>query len=258
MYLLKSNDLILHHTYFVFHRSVKMKKVLALVFVVFLANTETFGQGVKKFQVWTDFTPSYNMNDKWLVSGEIGYRFQPSSGDQSAYIRPAINYKLSKILKFTVGIASFSNWDPGSFKSTELRTFEYVNLSWPKLGEFNFKHRLGLDQRWFYIPELGLDEFVHRSRYYVEVISPNFKVFGLNSPFFITANFEILRDITNSELGTLVDHNRYTFGFGNHITEQFRAEVRFKIISLVDPVTSSFVREINVIRVRLYYQFASS
>ena len=236
---------------------VKMKKILILVFVV-CVSIELLAQGAKKFEVWTDFNPSYSINDKWMVSGDIGYRFQASSGDQTAYIRPAINYKPSRIIKFTAGIASFNNWQLQSFESTEFRTFQYVNLSWPKLGEFLFKHRLGLDQRWFYFPELGLDKFVHRSRYYIEVISPNFKVFGIGSPFFITANFETLRDINNDELGTLVDHNRYTIGLGNHITEQFKADVRFKIISLSDPITSSFIREIEVIWVRLYYQFASS
>ena len=235
-----------------------MKKVLVLVFVICLVSIELFAQGAKKFQVWTDFNPSYNINDKWILSGDIGYRFQPSSRSQTAYVRPAIIYKPARILKFFVGVAYFNNWQQKLFQSSEFRTFQYVFLSWPKLGEFKFKHRLGLDQRWFYIPELGLDKFVHRSRYYIEVVSPNFQVFGLGSPFFITANFETLRDINNNELGTLADHNRYTIGLGNHITEQFKADIRFKIISLSDPITASFIREVEVIRIRFYYQFASS
>ena len=235
-----------------------MKKVFVLVFVVSFVNSELFAQGAKKFEVWTDFDPWYNLNEKWKVGGDLGYRFQPSTGDQTAYIRPGINYKPFKILSFSVGIANFNSWNPDKFEVAEFRTFQFVKVSWPKIGEFKFNHRLGLEQRWFYIPEIGLNEFVHRARYYLELVSPNFNLFGLDSPFYLTANFETLRDISNNDLGTLVDHNRYTFGLGNHITEQFRADVRFKIITLVDPVTSSFIREVNIIRVRLYYQFASS
>ena len=79
-----------------------------------------------------------------------------------------------------------------------------------------------------------------------------------HSLFFITANFEILRDLNDNEFGKLVDHNRYTLGVGNQITERFRAEIRFKLINTVDPLLNSFIREISVLRIRLYYHFVST
>lgn len=223
-----------------------------------IVQTNVWAQGSSNFQIWNDFDPSFSLSEKWVVGGDVGYRIEPSSKWQSVYIRPAIAYISNKILKFSVGIANFNSWVPQDFTKTEIRTFQYIVVSWPRISGFQFKHRFGIEQRWFYFAQFNLDKYVNRSRYFLEVKSPKFSLFGLESPFFVTANFEILRDINNNELGQLADHNRYTLGVGNHITDNFRAEVRFKLINITDPLTSSYIREINVLRIRLYYRFAST
>ncbi len=223
-----------------------------------MAQLDVWAQGTSNFQIWTDFDPSFNLSEQWKIGGDLGYRIEPAANFHVAYVRPGINYKPNKIINFTIGVANFNSWEAGAFVKREIRTFQFIAVSWPKIGNFQFKHRLGLEQRWFYLAEFNLDKYVNRSRYYLELKSPQFNVFNIKAPFFLTANLEILRDLNDNEFGRLVDHNRYTLGIGNHITDSFRAEVRFKLINTVDPLTNSFIREINVLRIRLYYRFTST
>jgi Protein of unknown function (DUF2490) len=235
-----------------------MARYLIFMLLILIAYHGLKAQGSSKFQLWNDFTPSYELAEKWTVGGDIGYRIQPSDGSQIAYVRPGISYKLNNVVKFTLGIANFNTWEPERFIKREIRTFQFIAVSWPNIAGFQFNHRLGIEQRWFYLKQLDLSDYVNRSRYYLELKSPEFKLFKLKSPFFATANLEILRDLGNNELGRLQDHNRYTLGIGNQISEQFRAEIRVKLINIVDPAINSFIREINILRVRLYYQFPST
>lgn len=223
-----------------------------------MAQLDVWAQGTSNFQIWTDFDPSFNLSKQWKIGGDLGYRVEPAANFHVAYVRPGINYKPNKIINFAVGIANFNSWESGEFIKREIRTFQLIVVAWPKIGGFQFKHRLGLEQRWFYLAEFSLNKYVNRSRYYLEIKSPKFSLFTIKAPFFLTANLEILRDLNDNEFGRLVDHNRYTLGIGNHITDSFRAEVRFKLINTVDPLTNSFIREINVLRIRLYYRFKST
>jgi hypothetical protein len=223
-----------------------------------MVQIKAWAQGSSNFQIWTDFSPSYDLNEQWKVGGDMGYRVEPSTNFQVAYIRPGISYKPNKIINFAVGVASFNSWQPPEYIKTEIRTFQFIVVSWPRIGGFQFKHRLGLEQRWFYLAEFNLDKFVNRARYYLELKSPKFNLFSLKSPFFITANFEILRDLDDNEFGRLVDHNRYTLGVGNQITDKLKAEIKFKLINTVDPLTKIYIREINVLRIRIYYRFTST
>ena len=235
-----------------------MRLILIAISIVLVAQINVCAQGSSNFQIWTDFSPSYNLNEKWEIAGDLGYRIEPATSWQSAYVRPRIKFKPYKMVNFAAGTAYFHSWESDRFLNTEIRTFEYIVVSWPRIGGFQFNHRVALEQRWFYLAEFDFDKYVNRARYYLELKSPKFNLFKLGSPFFITANLEILRDINNNEFGRLADHNRYTLGIGNQITDNFKAEIRFKLINIVDPLTNNYIREINVLRIRLYYRFSST
>ena len=235
-----------------------MRFFLTYSILLLLISSNCWGQGESKFQIWTDINPVYNLSEKWRVGGDTGYRIEPSSSLQSVYIRPGINFKPNKVINFTIGVASTYTWEPQEFLKTEVRTFQFISVSWPRLWGFQFRHRLGLEQRWFYFAEPNLKEYANRTRYYLEVKSPGFTLFKLKSKFFITANFEILRDLNNDEFGKLADHNRYTLGIGNQVSERLSAEIRIKLINIVDPILNSYIREINVLRVRIYYRLNST
>lgn len=187
--------------------------------------------------------------------GEIGYRLEPESKDQTVYIRPAIQYSPNRIINFTLGVANFNTWRSFRVSSIEFRTFQFVKLRWPRIGNFQFTHRIGLEQRMFYFKSFEFNSFAHRARYYVDLKSPSITIFNIKSPFYFILDFELLTNINSNNLGKVFDHNRFTLGIGNKINNKFRAEIKYKVLSFVDPALKDFVREIDVIRIRLYWQF---
>lgn len=232
-----------------------MRKIALILLLILIYFNKVQAQSNSNFQVWTDFTSSVKLNEKWKTGGDIGYRIEPSTNDQIVYIRPAIKYSFNDLLNFSVGVANFNTIRSNIFNTTEFRTFQFVVLKWPNIGGFRFKHRIGLEQRFFYIENLEFDNFAHRARYYLEVKSPKFNLFSLSTPFYLLGNFELLKDVNKNDVASLFDHNRFTIGIGSAIGDKFSTEVRYKLISFIDPVLKSYVREVNVLRVRFYYQF---
>lgn len=231
-----------------------MRKVTIIIIFQIISILNVLAQDNVKFQIWSDFTTSHVLTEKWKIAGDIGYRLELESKHQTFYIRPAIIYSPNSIVQFILGAANFNTWDPNVLNSIEIRTFQFVQLSWPSIAKFQFAHRLGLEQRMFYFKGLELNDFVHRARYYLELRSPSFKIFYIDSPFFLTTNFELLTNINSSDLGRIFDHNRITLGIGNTINDNFRIEFRYKVLSFADPILKDFIREIDVLRMRLYWQ----
>lgn len=235
-----------------------MRTIFGLILLTLILQLKVRAQSKAEFQIWTDINPYFKLSDKWFVIGDLGYRFALISNSHSAYVRPEIGFRANSTFSFISGIANFNSWNVNIFSRFEVRTFQFALIHWPKIGGFTFNHRVGLEQRFLYFPELDANEYVNRSRYYLELKSPNFNLFNLKSPFFVIANFELLRDLNQDELGRLVDHNRYTIGAGNQITEKLRVDVRFKLINVVDPLVDQLIPEINLLRIRVYYRFAST
>lgn len=233
-----------------------MSRNLILLCALVLASTLGVAQNDTPFAIWTDFSPSYNFSEQWEIGGDIGYRIDPSTSAQTVYLRPGITYSAGKVISFITGIASFNHYDPDSYNSTEFRVFQFVVVSWPRILEFQFKHRLGLEQRWFYLPELGLDKFINRARYYLEIKSPQINLFSIKSPFYLITNIELLRDLIDDKFGRLIDHNRYTFGIGNHVSDRFQIDIRYKLINFIDPMLYTFISDLNVLRIRIYYKIS--
>jgi uncharacterized protein DUF2490 len=232
-----------------------MRFFIILALLGFSNANKVKAQSTSKFQVWSDFNPSFKLNENWKIGGDIGYRIEPSTNIQSLYVRPGVNYNPNGIINFTFGVANFNTIRVDKFNTTEFRSFQFIVLKWPNIGGFRFKHRIGLEQRIFFVESIDLNEFSHRARYFFEVKSPNFNLFDIGSPFFAMGNFELLKNVNINEIESLFDHNRYTVGLGNVISDKLRVELRYKIISFADPALKSFVKEIDVLRIRLYYQF---
>ncbi len=231
-----------------------MREILLILLFSGICLQNSQAQEKKEFQVWSDFSLSYNLGEKWKVGGDLGYRIIPSSKSQTTYIRPGIVFHPNRIVKFTAGFANFNYLRSAATNSTEIRAFQFVTLSWPQMNGFKFKHRLGLEQRNFFITDIDIYKFVHRFRYYLNFKSPKFNLFAIKSPFFVSGNFELLTNINDSDLGRLFDHHRVTVGVGNLINDKFRIELKYKILSVANPVSKTFINEIDVIRLRLYYQ----
>lgn len=236
-----------------------IRKASFIIFLVLglLFSLETVGQGLR-FQVWTDFNARFQLKDKIQINAEPGYRIEPEIGRQIGYVRVAFRYAPSRVASFDVGVANFNTWGSDTFNSFELRSFQFVFLNWPEVWDFNFKFRVGLEQRWFNFPELETKEFVQRARFRIGLTSPYFDFWEGNSKLFITTNFEILRDVHDESIDALINENRIMLGIVFLDNKNFRGELHYQVNGLRDRAAQEFLRDVNLIRIRAYYYFQKS
>lgn len=242
-------------------RAVIMSKlcISSYIFLVFyLSSLMTFGQDGARFQIWTDLNPSFKLNEKWAIAGDLGYRIEPESNLQIGIIRPGVNYHPNHFILLRAGMASFSSWIPNEINSHEFRPFVFGTVSWPRFNFLIVKNRLGFEQRWFDVRDLDLRTSDQRIRYSLALESADFKVFSINSPFFVEAQIEYLKAFSNNDTELFFDQNRLILILGNRITNQLKVDLRFMIIRNVNPTLNFWEREIDVIRFRFYYRFNSS
>lgn len=228
---------------------LKKSVVFLFVFTGVIAKAQT-----SNFQVWSDFNPRFHLAERMILVTDIGYRKDTDNKKNTVLVRGAVRFTMHELLAFDLGVANFNTWFTSGLNSAEFRTFEYAFVNWPNFAGFSFKHRIGLDQRWFRFPDLGTGEFVHRLRYRLGVQSPGIEILRY-SPFYFTGNIEVLRDISNDKLNALIDHNRYMIGIGNRINDKLRAELQYQIIYGNSKALASLVRDIDMIRVRVFYKF---
>jgi hypothetical protein len=226
-----------------------------LGFILLAATSQSQSQSNPAFQIWTDFNPRVRLTEQFKIVGDIGYRIEPESSAQSFLIRGAARYSPNQILSFDLGLAEFITWNTSFFNSSEFRTFQFLFVNWPNIGKFRFQHRLGIEQRIFRFSDLRANQFVHRARYRLGVKSPEFSLFGSTIPFYIKANAELLRDLNDEDISVLIDGDRFMIGFGSLLSEKLRSELQFQVMALHDPAIKKFIRNIDLIRIRAYYQF---
>jgi hypothetical protein len=229
---------------------------VVVVLLLTLASLSALAQD-KHFQVWTDFNARFDLKNRFQINVEPGYRFEASEDLQVAYFRTALRFSPSSILEVDFGVANFNTWDSGDLNSIEFRSFEYLIINWPEIAEFDFKIRVGLEQRWFNFPTNSSKAFLHRARIRIGLRSPYFDFWEGRSKLFITTNFELLGNINDAVPGELVDHSRYMIGLGFLDGRQFRMELHYQIIDLVDLDALQSERDKNLLRVRGFYYFNS-
>jgi hypothetical protein len=162
-----------------------LKKVCFLFFILLCYNHSTLAQDtsdsdINTNQGWVDMTLSKKLSERWSVGGDFGYRTSLNNNDfRQFYIRPNLNYKLSKIFNFTLGIGNFNTFSEDLFNIYEFRVYQDANLKWPKLGVFNFFHRLRFEERFFNYSATTLDaDFIFRARYLLGFKTDNFSLTG--------------------------------------------------------------------------------
>ena len=208
-----------------------------------------------KFQIWSDISANYTINEQLQLKPELGYRIEPDSKLQSTYLRAALHIKTKAIFSFDAGIANFLTWEPQLADANEFRLFEYAFISWPELAGFKIKFRFGLEQRWFSFSELAENEFVHRGRVRIELSSPEFNFWNGASMLYGTINYEALRNVNDDIVSALFNQNRFMAGLGYDDKSKYKFELHYQIMGRKDDTVSDIFTDVHLVRIRLYYYF---
>jgi len=181
-------------SYFFKHKPITTVIIVALLFKAPINGQSYDLKRINTSELWTDMTLNKSIAEKWEIGGDFGLRTALSDTKfWLFYLRPNVNYKPAHHLKFTLGLGSFNAFSDELFNSYEIRVYQDALLHWPKLGLFNFSHRLRFEERFLSFSEASIDnDFRFRGRYLLGVRTdrfslggaPNWAVFGSIEPFF--------------------------------------------------------------------------
>lgn len=177
-------------------------------------------------EIWTDFTLTKQLNEKWSLGGDIGYRTPISNSSfNTYYIRPFASYKFNSIYKLTGGMGSFNTFRETA-NSYEFRLYQDLNINWPKLGIFNFTHRFRLEERFFFYSNNSVkDDIVVRGRYLISFRTDKFGIGG-RKHWSVYVSLEPFFRFTGVE--TFQANNfRWDTALAYHINEKWKVELHY-------------------------------
>jgi hypothetical protein len=210
------------------------------------------GQDEVDFQTWIDLTTVHNYNSKWAYTGDYGIRGVVSGEDWSTFIvRPTFKYRITPILDVRAGVAIFYTLDKVIENNLELRFHQEVNVKWPEFVGMVFKHRVRLEERFFFYKELD-NEFSARGRYRLYFETPDFKIFKNCGPFFGMTSIEFFLDFGESATERFVNRNRVEFGLGHRTSKKFRWELHYIWQNSKAYSRDSFETSENIFRARFF------
>jgi hypothetical protein len=231
--------------------------VVMLLIVIFGSSLQCQNRiesDINSTELWGDMTLSKSLNENWSVGGDFGLRTGLNDSEfWLFYVRPNISYYAYANLKFTFGLASFNSFSENLFNTYEFRIYQDAVVQWPKLGLFNFTHRLRLEERFFSFDEASIgNDFRLRGRYLLGVRTDRFSlggaskwsVFGSIEPFFRL----------NGEDQFVANNFRWDTALSYQATEKLRIELHY-ILQSSEFFTNNKQKVVeNIFRVRVYQQ----
>lgn len=204
------------------------------------------------FQAWTDITLIHHFSQKWSYNGDMGLRGIISDRNWNLiYLRPTIRWRITPSFDMRSGISLFQTWNKDYADQTELRFHQEANLNWPYLAGFIFKHMIRFEERFFFNQGIEND-FSARFRYRPWMETPDFKLFGIKSPFYCIASIDLFFPLGESATELFVNNYRLIAGLGNRISEKLKIELHYFWQRSKAFTDEGFQTSENVLRLRFF------
>ena len=204
-------------------------------------------------EFWTDITFGKPLNDKWTVGGDVGFRTAFNNRNWKLfYVRPNINYKFFSFFDLTVGLGSFNTFSPDFFNTYEFRIYQDANFKGPKLGFFNFSHRIRLEQRFFTFSDSNLDnDFSFRGRYMIATRTNRFSLGG-EKDWTAFLSLEPFFPLGKGVNEILANNFRWDTALSYQVSENLRIELHY-ILQTSEIFSNNDLRVVeHIFRFRLF------
>lgn len=210
-------------------------KTKYLIFLVCLFTIVNFSIGQEdedlddnNSEFWTDITFGKPLNDKWTVGGDAGFRSALNNDYWKLfYLRPNINYKVKPFFNLTLGVGSFNTFNNEFSNTFEFRIYQDVNFKGPKLGPFNFIHRIRLEQRFFNFSADDIDnEFSFRGRYLIGTRTDKFGLGG-EKDWTVFISLEPFFSLGSGITEILANNFRWDSALSYQVSEGLRIELHY-------------------------------
>ena len=98
-------------------------------------------------QLWGEYNPSYQLDDKIILSSPIGVGTIFDDDWSQFYLKPSVRFNLNRTLEFRGGVGVYRTWRGDKSDRLEIRPWQGIKLNWPQLGLMRFYHYVRIEQR---------------------------------------------------------------------------------------------------------------
>lgn len=191
----------------------KYSSLLILVWVFLPFNVQSQSDIITN-QLWFDVIPHFEIKPKLKYYGDLSYRTSINSYKFRRFVmRPSIRYSLFNGFDLMGGIGLFVTWDEVDYNTVELRPFQGVRFSWPKIWRMNFDHRFWVEERFIWNDEGGFDANL-RFRYRLKSKLPINKSILVKNTIYIPFSYEVFANVGPQEVEKFRNSGRAMFGLG--------------------------------------------
>ena len=128
--------------------------------------TDTAEKSATNHQLWIDIYPHFYVSEKLEYYGDAGYR---TLLDENIwhwiYARPSVSYHIDKHWELHGGIGFFYIFNKSIANRFEIRPWQGIRVSWPRIANLGFKHYVRLEERISFFTEDWSSSLALRLRY---------------------------------------------------------------------------------------------
>ena len=127
------------------------KLIVIIAFQTFKLTYSYAQEEIVDHQLWFDFIPHFEINNRLEYYGDVSYRTSVSGEEfRKIGLRPSIRYHWTYEVDLIGGIGIFGTQESDNYKTFELRPYKDLRLSWPRIWRMNFKHRAMIEERFLW------------------------------------------------------------------------------------------------------------
>ena len=168
----------------------------------------------KSNQIWLQYYNETQLNDKWTLFSDGGYRWKEGFEESTQYIvRAAIGYAIAPDIRTSSGFAHLGFYSSGKISKVEFRPYQEITFK-NKYNNLSLNHRFRIEERFFNAVAHGEiqtpNTFNFRFRYALMVSIPLFKLSSENpdSIFLLNIGDEVLINAGKNIINNVFDQNR--------------------------------------------------
>jgi len=202
-------------------------RITGLFFLFILLFVDSLGQGSaeRHKQLWGDGFIFYELNPKWSIYGQIGYRNLLTNGSwQQVMTKPSVSYAINDIFTLHTGLFASYTFSDDDRSILEIRPWQGIKVNWPEPGKFYFNHFLRFEERTFFFED-EFRPFTTRIRFQTGVKVPLNNYDILEKTWYIYPYIEFFFDINPKEHDLVSNVSRYNLTLGYMFNETWAGEL---------------------------------
>ena len=241
-------------------RNINIRLLLPLIFSGCLLYAQDIEDISTTKQIWLDYNPSYRLNEKVDVYGDIGARTVFPNEWYRFVVGPSVRYRRPKLIlnklyykeEIHLGIRFFFTANKSFSNRFEIRPFQGYKLSWPNRPLIVLQHYVRLEERFDIETSNWINTFGLRFRYEAK-LTLKFKGdwIAFNRRLFLPISMEVFGNLKGAQ--QFNDVVRITPGIGYEFSPALKAELDFSYHYTRDTAEDEFDTNDFVFRIRVFH-----